>query len=222
MNIFTERNKFKGAAKNQLNLESFGVYFLAIIIIVALTLVIGIVINYLMGEKSIPGKILDLLYHIFILPVFRMGFVYIAVGIFRGNANSGMLLKPFTSYWKVIKFNILTGLRIFLYSLLFIIPGIMLSYSYAMSNYIFEENPSLAASEILERSEQMMKGHRWELFKFHLSFIGWYLLVICTCGLALVYVAPYVAVSHVNIYNTLKNEAMAASSDQIAVQQSAE
>ena len=222
MNIFTERNKFKSAAKNQLNLESFGAYFLAIIIIIALTLVIGIVINYLMGEKSIPGKILDLLYRIFILPVFRMGFVYIAVGIFRGNANSGMLLKPFTSYWKVIKLNILTGLRIFLYSLLFIIPGIMLSYSYAISNYIFEENPSLAASEILERSEQMMKGHRWELFKFHLSFIGWYLLVICTCGLALVYVAPYVAVSHVNIYNTLKNEAMAASFDQIAVQQSAE
>lgn len=222
MNIFNERNKFKSAAKNQLNIESLGVYFLAIIVIVFLTLVVNIVLNYLMGEKSIPAKILDILYRILVLPVFQMGMVYIAVGIFRGNANFGMLLKPFSSYWRVIKLNILMGVRIFLYTLLFIIPGIMLSYSYAMSNYIFEENPNLATSEILERSEQMMRGHRWQLFKFHLSFIGWLLLVICTCGLALVYVAPYFAVSHVNIYNALKNEDMSASSNRTVVQQPVE
>ena len=222
MNIFSERNKFKSAAKSQLNIKSLGIYFLAIIVIVSLTLVVNIVLNYLMGEKSIPGKTLDILYRILVLPVFHMGMVYIAVGIFRGNANFGMLLKPFTSYWRVIKLSILTGLRIFLWTLLFIIPGIMLSYRYAMSQYIFEENPNLAASEILEISKQMMKGHRWQLFKFHLSFIGWLLLVICTCGLALVYVGPYFAVSHVNIYNALKNEAIPASSDQIVVQQSVE
>ncbi|MBR6244454.1 DUF975 family protein [bacterium] len=222
MNIFSERNKFKSAAKSQLNIESFGIYFLAIVVIVCLTLVINIVINFLVGEESIPGKILDILYRIFVLPVFYMGMVYIAVGIFRGNANFGMLLKPFSSYWRVIKLNILMGVRIFLYTLLLIIPGIILSYSYAMSNYIFEENPNLAASEILERSKEMMIGHRWELFLFHLSFIGWFLLVICTCGLALFYVGPYFAVSHVNIYNALKNEAVPASSDQTLVQQPVE
>ena len=221
MNIFSERNNFKSAAKSQLKIESFGIYFLALLIIIGLAIITGIVQEYLFGE-SILNKIPDILYNIFITPVFQMGLVYIAVGIFRGNANFGMFLKPFTSYWGVIKLNILFGVRVFLYSLLFIIPGIMLSYSYAMSNYIFEENPDLAASEILERSEQMMKGHRWQLFKFQLSFIGWWLLAICTCGLALVYVGPYFAVSHVNIYNALKNETMPASSDQIVVQQSQE
>ncbi|MBO4698015.1 DUF975 family protein [bacterium] len=205
MNIFRESRNFKNEAKSRLNAESFGVYFLATLVIVGLAVVESIVQYYLLGE-SILNKILNILYNIFITSAFNMGLVFIAVGIYRGKAAFGMLLKPFggSLYWKVVKLYILTGLRVFVYSLLLIVPGIMLAYSYSMSNYIFEENPDLAVSEILERSEKMMKGHRWELFLFQMSFAGWFLLAICTLGLASVYVAPYFAVSHVGVYNALK------------------
>ena len=62
---------------------------------------------------------------------------------------------------------------ILLWSLLLIVPGIMATYSYAMTDYILAEHPELTASEAIAQSKALMDGSRWRLFCLHLSFIGW-------------------------------------------------
>lgn len=72
--------------------------------------------------------------------------------------------------------NFLIGLYTFLWSLLFVIPGLIKSYSYAMTPYILAEHPELSANEAITRSRQIMDGNKWRLFCLGFSFIGWSLL----------------------------------------------
>ena len=72
--------------------------------------------------------------------------------------------------------NFLVGLFTFLWSLLFIIPGIIKTYSYAMTPYILAENPRMTATEAITESREVMDGNKWRLFCLGISFIGWDLL----------------------------------------------
>ncbi|MBP5204117.1 DUF975 family protein [bacterium] len=87
----------------------------------------------------------------------------------------------------------LQGVFIFLWSLLFIIPGILKTYSYALVPYILADKryKGLSAMEVLKLSEKLMKGHRWDYFVLQLSFIGWYILCPFTLGILYIWVVPY-------------------------------
>ena len=124
----------------------------------------------------------------------------VSVGYARFNLNLvdrqkepeiGTLFSYF-KYWKTTAVaNLLQGLYVFLWSLLFIIPGIIAGYSYAMTGYILAENPELTASEAIEQSKQMMSGNRWRLFCLQFSFIGWDLLCSLTLGIGYLWLTPY-------------------------------
>ena len=90
------------------------------------------------------------------------------------------------------------------WSLLFVIPGIVKSFAYSMSYYILADNPELTAKEALNKSKEMMNGHKWDLFVLNLSFFWWYLLVGITFGIAAIYVVPYMNATIVNFYNSIK------------------
>lgn len=72
--------------------------------------------------------------------------------------------------------NFLVGLFTFLWGLLFVIPGIIKEYSYAMTPYILAENPGMTATEAITESRRVMNGNKWRLFCLGFSFIGWSLL----------------------------------------------
>ena len=72
--------------------------------------------------------------------------------------------------------NFLVGLYTVLWTLLFIIPGIIKGYSYAMTPYILAENPGMTATEAITESRRIMDGNKWRLFCLGFSFIGWGLL----------------------------------------------
>lgn len=101
---------------------------------------------------------------------------------------------------------LLVQLYIFLWTLLFYIPGIVKSYSYAMTPYILLDKPELSATEAITESRSMMDGHKMELFLLDLSFIGWILLSLLTCGLLFFYVAPYMQAARAEFYRTLKGD----------------
>lgn len=95
-------------------------------------------------------------------------------------------------FWKTTAAaRLLQGLYVFLWTLLFIIPGIVAGYSYAMTSYILAENPELTASEAIEASKQMMTGNRWRLFCLQFSFIGWDILSALTFGIGGLWLTPY-------------------------------
>ena len=89
--------------------------------------------------------------------------------------------------------------------MLFVIPGIIKGYEYRMVSYILADQPELSRKEAFQLSKQMMKGQKWNAFVLDLSFIGWYLLCLVTCGIAgIFYVYPYVFATDAELYLALK------------------
>lgn len=91
-----------------------------------------------------------------------------------------------------------------LWSLLFVIPGIVASYRYAMTPYILAENPELTASEAINISKEMMYGHKWELFCLDMSFFGWHLLCGLTGNLGYIALNPYTNAARTVFYRQLQ------------------
>ncbi len=101
-------------------------------------------------------------------------------------------LFGYFSHWKTAALaKLLRAVYVLLWSLLFIIPGIIASYSYAMTGYILAENPELTPSEAIDRSKQMMSGNRFRLFCLQFSFIGWSILAALTLGIGNLWLIPY-------------------------------
>ena len=113
-------------------------------------------------------------------------------------------LFGYFKHWKTTAAaSVLQGLYVFLWSLLFIIPGIVAGYSYAMTGYILAEHPELTASEAIEQSKQMMSGNRFRLFCLQFSFIGWDLLCILTLGIGELWLLPYKQAAEAAFYREI-------------------
>lgn len=108
------------------------------------------------------------------------------------------------SYMNVVKVMFFRSLYTTLWTMLFIIPGIVKSYEYRMIPYLLAENPNLTKEQAFALSKQMMMGQKWKAYVLDLSFVGWYLLSVCTCGLLeIFYVAPYVHATNAALYEEL-------------------
>lgn len=95
------------------------------------------------------------------------------------------------------------SLFVFLWSLLFIIPGIIKAYAYSMAFYIKQDHPEYEWKECLDESQRMMDGHKADLFLLQLSFIGWMILCIFTAGIGFLWLEPYMQAAQANFYNEL-------------------
>ncbi len=116
----------------------------------------------------------------------------------------GDLFSEFDRFGQGFAQAFLRGLYTFLWSLLFIIPGIIASYRYAMTPYIMAENPDLTASKAIARSKMMMDGHKGELFILDLTFIGWSLLAALTLNIGNLALNPYKNAARTAFYRELK------------------
>lgn len=100
----------------------------------------------------------------------------------------------------------LMGLFIVLWSLLFLIPGIIKSFSYAMTPFILVEHPELSANKAIDESRRLMKGRKFDLFYLYLSFIGWFILSILSLGIGFLWLIPYMQTSLAAFYADVKEE----------------
>ena len=129
---------------------------------------------------------------------------------FRKNldepAKLSNIVYVFSSHYKnIVKTAFLTDLFIWLWSLLFIIPGIIKSYEYRLVPYIMSENPTMSFKDAQAESSKLMNGNKWKSFVLDLSFIGWDILSLCTFGiLDIFFVGPYKASTDAALYETLK------------------
>ena len=109
------------------------------------------------------------------------------------------------SYMNVVKIMFLKQLYTFLWSLLFVIPGIVKSYEYYLVPYIIGDDPDIDASEAFRISKELMMGNKFNAWVLDLSFIGWYILTGMTCGLlGIFYVTPYVYLTKAALYRKLR------------------
>ncbi len=149
----------------------------------------------------------SLLLQVFILFPISLGFSNAFRKLLETGNNSlihNTIHIAFTNYWHKVWGVVLTRIFIFLWTLLLIIPGIIKSYSYAMTPYILEENPELTANEAIDRSRYMMRGHKFDLFWLQLSFIGWFLLALLTAGIGFFWFIPYYETSQSAFYEEVK------------------
>jgi len=109
----------------------------------------------------------------------------------RTESKIESLFTYFYNWKTTAAARFLKTLYTFLWSLLFIIPGIIANYSYAMTGYILAEHPELTAGEAIERSKEMMSGNRFRLFCLQFSFIGWAILCAFTLGIGNLWLSPY-------------------------------
>lgn len=122
------------------------------------------------------------------------------------------IFRPFSGgrLWSNIGMCLLIQLFTFLWSLLFIVPGIVKALSYSMAMYIKAENPNISAARAIELSRIITDGHKGDLFYLDLSFWGWFLLSALTYNiLGIVYVFPYFYAAHAFAYEEIKAEAAA-------------
>ena len=134
----------------------------------------------------------------------------------NGNANVKEVAFAYDNNYKnVAKTLFFRDLYITLWTLLFIIPGIVKSYEYRMMPYLLAENPAMPKEQAFAISKQMMDGQKWDVFVLDLSFLGWNILSIFTMGiLSIFYVTPYINMTNAALYESLCYQRQWASCNQ--------
>lgn len=175
--------------------DGFGVGFasvlvilLTVFIVMAVAIVIAFAVNaFLINPLNVGGK-----------------------RFFFYNLNAPAEIKELAfgfdhAYMNIVKTMFFRDLYTFLWSLLFIIPGIVKAYEYRMIPYLLAEYPDMPREQAFEASRRMMNGQKWKSFVLDLSFIGWNILSAITLGIVGVfYVDPYKNMTDAALYEALK------------------
>lgn len=195
---------YRSAAKSALS----GHWVNAVLCTLVVTLIVG-VCSALSGVSESLPLLFVVGFALTLLIAVPLGFGY-SVALLRhmhGEPDDDLVTRPFQAfkdYGRYLGTSLLMTVYVFLWSLLFIIPGIIMGYAYAMTPYIMHDCPDLDASDCIHESRVMMKGYKWKLFCLDLSFIGWALLCILTLGIGFLWLQPYIEASHAKFYDELK------------------
>ncbi len=111
------------------------------------------------------------------------------------------------NYLNVVKTMFLLNLKVLLWSLLLLIPGIIKSYEYYMVPYILAENPGISSKRAFEISKEMTNGEKFDIFWLGLSFFGWILLGTLACGIGVLFVEPYIQTTFAELYQVMREKA---------------
>ena len=191
------RLELKSKAKQQIK-GKIGILFVISLIIAVISGIASLVLSIIPFIGSLANAII-------VAPAFALSTYRVYLNLTKDTTPAaGDAFCGFDDFWAAFKVNFLVGLFTFLWSLLFVIPGIIKSISYSMAMYILAENKGKPALACINESKEMTNGHKMDLFVLSLSFIGWILLGTITFGIALIWVIPYMNATYANAYQSLK------------------
>ncbi|MDR3277973.1 MAG: DUF975 family protein [Oscillospiraceae bacterium] len=160
------------------------------------------------------------------IAIIGVGFMSYCLKVSRGRETSVRDLGDgFTFFFKFIWLSIVTGFFIFLWSLLFVIPGVVAACRYSQAVFIMLDNPELSALECIRASKERMRGHKLEYFVLELSFLGWlivssaiaYVIGLFTNGVGIsllnIWLMPYMYITFAFYYRRLAGDAQAGAID---------
>lgn len=159
------------------------------------------------GILSLSLKIagIGLVLNIIIAGPLTLGFVNFILKITRKKtAKPEEIFDGFKNFRQALVLYISVKIYSILWTLLFIIPGIIASLSYSMSFFIMSDT-GIEPNEAIEKSKKMMYGHKTDLFYLYIRFIPWTILGMFTFGIGFLWVIPYFSVSMAKFYENLKN-----------------
>lgn len=137
-----------------------------------------------------------------------VGLAKLSLSIVRkDNPQLGTLFSQFKSnFLYCFLLNFLKGVFIFLWSMLLFIPGIVAIYRYRFAEYIMADDPSISPLDAITLSKNMTYGRKMDLFLLDLSFIGWFILSVATCGIGFLFLYPYMGITTAEFYEQAKAE----------------
>ncbi len=192
-----ENSILRKNAREQLGNNIFDKTWLMLMVVYLIyTAVIGAVSGYTFGLASLllSGPLM-------------YGINRICVNVVRGKREielEEMLVGFKENFVQAFLLSLMMSIFTALWSLLLVVPGIIKGYSYAMAPYILQDNPKKEWRECMDESQEMMRGHKWQLFCLDFSFIGWELLGLLCCCVGVIFVAPYQLAARANFYMALK------------------
>ena len=196
------RSELKRNSKAQL--KNYWGVSIAIIIVCMLVSYIPEVLSYIDPESATIALLIPIISLVITGPL-AIGqsrfFINLAN---RENPKFSDLWFGFNNILRSIGVTLLVGIAVCIGTILFIIPGIIISFMYSQVYYIMAEHPDMSVLECLRESARIMKGHKMELFILELSFLGWIILTALTCGIAGLYVLPYYSATLANFYLEIK------------------
>ena len=148
---------------------------------------------------------------VFLSPPLTVGYASFAMRIYKGETGEigPMFGAGFKNYWHNVGGMLFMQLFTFIWTLLFIVPGIIKAIAYSMTPYILTDLPNISPTQALKVSMKMTKGHKGKIFVMYLSFIGWGLLTALTGGiLGIFYTGPYMSTTMAGLYVELKQNAL--------------
>ena len=137
----------------------------------------------------------------------KLGYARFNMDLFTDveKPQMNLLFSRVNITWKAVWLGIYKGLKVFLWSLLFIVPGIIAALSYSQSEYILAENPDMKVKDVVSKSKELMDGNKWKYFCFDLSYIGWDILAAFVPVVGPVLLTPYVEAGKAGYYLHLTN-----------------
>lgn len=147
--------------------------------------------------------------------IIAAGMMYTFLNLIDGHRENNYFSAVFSGFTQgrfvpTFLTTLLSGIFVWLWSLLLVIPGLIKSYSYAMAPYIVKDmvdsGQEVAPTEAITASRQLMDGHKFELFVLDLSFIGWGFLSILTFGIGFLWLVPYIQVTKAAFYRNLAGD----------------
>ena len=156
----------------------------------------------LSAPNSIPGASLAVL---IISGPLELGLLLFFLKLVRNEpVEFNIGFKGFNNFGNALAVYLLRLLFIVLWSMLFIIPGIIKALSYSQAMYHLADNPKIEASQAIAKSRKMMDGAKGKLFCLYFSFIGWGFLCLLTFGIGFLWLIPYIHTASANFYVDLK------------------
>lgn len=193
------RQQMKAMAKAQLGNQIFGNTWLIAVVVVVIQTAISYLVNAVPGIGQIASLLLAGPVSFGVVAMFlkqtRTGEKMDIGDIFNGFRDD---------FSNTFLIGLMTFVFTFLWSLLFVIPGIVKSYSYSMAMYVKVDHPDYDWKQCIDESQRMMQGHKGELFVLDLSFLGWMIIGACCCGVGTLWVNAYMAAAHSQFYENLR------------------
>ena len=185
-------------------------------IITIIAIVIIAIISSFVGATDKPDErtIFPSLLGIIITGIISFALAYYYISFKNTSEDDKPGIRTFFdgfNYWfKALCACLWQRLWITLWTLCFVIPGLIKTIAYSQMFYILAENPDISVRKALRMSIYMTQGHKSELFMMYLSFLGWFLLSAITFGILFVWTLPYMQLTAVNAYYYLKSQALAS------------
>ena len=187
-NVEDDIDDLKSMADNTAGMMAIGIFLIVFIIVFVVLMAVVILLD------------------VFIFNPLEVGCKKYYLRNLNEPAQVGNIGYAFDNNYKnITKTMFFRDLFTVLWTLLFIIPGIVKSYEYQMIPYLLADNPQMTKEQAFEESKRMMQGQKWKAFVLDLSFIGWNILSALTIGIVgIFYVQPYMDATHAALYEALR------------------